>query len=78
MITIKILGCGTVPCQKLLQITQNVIDIMRIDAEIIQLVNYDEITAYPILETPGLVIDEILVSSGRVPNYKEIKGWLSY
>jgi hypothetical protein len=32
----------------------------------------DEIRAYPILATPGLVINERLVAAGRVPNLPEI------
>ena len=31
---------------------------------------------YPIMYTPGLVINEKLVSAGRIPTADEIKGWL--
>jgi hypothetical protein len=34
------------------------------------------IMAYPIVSTPGLVIDEELVSSGRLPRKEEIVAWL--
>jgi len=31
---------------------------------------------YPILSTPGLVINETVMSSGRIPSETEIEGWL--
>ena len=34
------------------------------------------IMAYPILSTPGLVINEQLKTSGRLPRKEEIVAWL--
>ena len=33
------------------------------------------IMAYDLMSTPGLVIDEKLVSSGRIPTQAEIRQW---
>ena len=42
-----------------------------------KLTKMDEILDYQILSTPGLVIDEQLKSSGRLPAKAEIIGWLN-
>lgn len=32
---------------------------------------------WKIMSTPGLVINDVLVSAGRIPNEDEIAGWLT-
>lgn len=72
MLTIKILGPGCVNCRRLETLVRAVVDEMALDAEIIKVTEYPEIMKYPILSTPGLVINERLVVSGRVPGKAEI------
>lgn len=77
MITIKILGSGCPNCQKLAAISQKAVTQMGIEAELIKVTDYNEIMKYPILSTPGLVINEKLVSSGRIPSEAEITSFLA-
>ncbi|NMC12093.1 MAG: thioredoxin family protein [Chloroflexi bacterium] len=77
MITIKILGSGCPNCQKLAAISQKAAAQMGIEAELIKVTDYSEIMKYPILSTPGLVINEKLVSSGRIPSEAEITSFLA-
>jgi small redox-active disulfide protein 2 len=77
MLTIKVLGSGCANCKRLEQIARKVVSEMAIEAEIIKVTEYPEIMKYPILSTPGLVINEKLVSSGRIPTPPEVTTWLA-
>lgn len=76
MVTIKVLGSGCANCKKLESLTLKVVKDLNMDAEVVKVTDYGEIMKYPIMATPGLVVDEKLVSAGRIPNEAEIAGWL--
>ena len=48
-----------------------------IDAEIYYVKNITSIMEYPILTTPGLVINETVVSSGKVPTKAEVTSFIT-
>ncbi len=76
MIKIKVLGSGCANCKRLEAIVRKVIENQSIDALIEKVTDFGEITKYPILATPALVINEKVVSSGRIPAATEIENWL--
>ena len=77
MLTIKVLGPGCSNCQKLKYLTERAVAHLAIEAQIEKVTDYAEITKYPILSTPGLVINEKLVASGRIPSEAEITTFLT-
>lgn len=77
MLTIKVLGPGCANCKRLEQLSRKVVSDLAIEAELVKVTDYDQIMAYPILSTPGLVLNEKVVCSGRVPTAGEITTWIA-
>ena len=73
---IKILGTGCPKCKRLEQLAHEAVAEAGLEATIVHVTDMNAIMAYPIMSTPGLVIDEELKSSGRLPRKEEIIGWL--
>lgn len=74
---IKILGPGCARCNQLEKETREAVKELGIDADIEEVKDIAKILEYPILTTPGLVINEEVVCSGRVPNKAEITGFIT-
>jgi len=77
MLTIKILGSGCPNCKKVEEISRRAAASLGLEAEFIKVTDYGKITEYPILGTPGLVINEKVVCSGRIPSEAEVTSWLT-
>jgi small redox-active disulfide protein 2 len=77
MLTIKVLGPGCENCVNLAALTQRALDNLSVEAKVEKVTEYAEIMKYKILATPGLVINEKVVSAGRVPNVAEITTYLT-
>lgn len=74
---IKILGTGCAHCQQLEKTAREVVRELSINATIEEIKDIKKIMRYPILTAPGLVIDEKLVCSGRVPTKAEITTFIT-
>lgn len=72
MLTIKVLGSGCNNCKTLASLAEHAIASLAIDASVVKVTDYTEIMKYKLLATPGLVINEKVVSAGRVPSQAEI------
>jgi small redox-active disulfide protein 2 len=77
MLTINVLGSGCANCKRVEQIVRKVVEEMSVEAQVIKVTEYPDIMAYNIMSTPGLVINEIVVSSGRIPTSAEVSTFLA-
>jgi len=73
---IKILGTGCAKCHQLEQTARQVIKDLAVNATIEEVKDMKKIMEYPILTTPGLVVNEELVCSGRIPSKSEVTQFL--
>jgi small redox-active disulfide protein 2 len=64
-------------CQQLEKTAKEVVRELGIDATVEEVKDIKKIMEYPILTTPGLVIDEKLVCSGRVPTKAEVTTFIT-
>ncbi len=74
---IKILGSGCQNCVALTENTKAAIKKMGIEAEIIKVTDFKDIMTYGVMSTPALVIDEKVVSFGKVLKPKDIENILA-
>lgn len=69
---IKVLGTGCPKCKALEAATREVVKSLSVDAEVTKEEDIINIMNYGVMRTPGLVINEKVVVSGRIPSNAEI------
>lgn len=77
MLQIKVLGPGCPNCQKVEAAAKKAVANFGVKANIEKVSDYGEIMSYNVLSTPGLVINERLVSAGRIPSDAEVSTWVA-
>ena len=75
-LVVKILGAGCVRCRALENEIRMIVERQSIAAHVERVEDFEEMMRYRLLALPGLVINEQLVSAGRVPSRAEIVGFL--
>ena len=74
---IKILGPGCANCVNLEKQARQAVEQLGLDATIEKVTDVGDIASYGVMRTPGLVVDEQVLVSGRVPTTAEIATLLS-
>jgi len=77
MKTIKVLGTGCATCKQLESLVRQVVEETGIEASIEKIEDIQEIISWKVLSTPGLVVDNNVKCSGRIPSRDEIKEMLA-
>jgi small redox-active disulfide protein 2 len=76
MHVIKVLGPGCNNCLRLELEVAKAVETAHVQTEVHKVTDPREILRYGVLSTPGLVIDGVVASTGRIPSADEIAGWL--
>lgn len=74
---IKVLGTGCPKCKALEQATKQTVLELGLEATVTKEEDILKIMEYGVMRTPGLVIDNKVVFSGRIPSAKELKDFLN-
>ena len=76
MLDIKVLGSGCPNCARLESETRAALDDAGIqDYALTKITDYAMIAAYGVMSTPALVINEEVVSTGKIPRRSQIVAW---
>ncbi len=74
---IKVLGTGCAKCKKLFAEAEQAVQRSGQEASVVKVEDLQAIMAHGVRQTPALVIDGQVRSSGRIPGAEEIAGWLA-
>lgn len=72
MLSIKVLGSGCANCHKVEELAKQAVAQLGIEAKVEMVTDMQEIMRYGVMGTPGIVINEKVVSTGRVPALSQI------
>ncbi len=72
MLDVKVLGTGCANCKRTKSIIAEVIQENHLDAQVVEVTDMMEIMAYGVMSTPAIVINEKVVSAGRVPARSQV------
>ena len=77
MLTVKILGSGCANCKKLEAVAREAAAQASVEAEFIKVTDMKEIMAFDVMSTPALVINDKVLSSGRIPATADVVKWMT-
>jgi small redox-active disulfide protein 2 len=69
---IKILGAGCANCKKTKLLAQQVVNELKLEAQIEEVTDLATIMSYGVMSTPAIVVDERVVGSGGVPSHDQM------
>ncbi len=71
--TVQICGAGCKKCIKLTENLRKVIDDNNYDIEIIKITDYKEMLDLGVMSTPALLINDKIISTGKVHSTKQLE-----
>lgn len=75
MLDVKVLGSGCGNCKRLERETRAALDGARIAYVLMKVTDFADIAAYGVMSTPALVMNDTVLSSGKIPKQDQIVAW---
>jgi len=75
-VQVKVLGTGCRKCDKLYLVAERAIAESGVQAELHKVEEVEAIMAHGVAFTPALVVDDQVLSTGRLPRRAQIVSWL--
>jgi hypothetical protein len=76
MKNIIVLGTGCAKCTKTVEVISKIADELNIEVKITKETDPEVIMGYGVMSTPAIIINEVNVHSGSIPNREAIELWL--
>lgn len=76
MKNIKVLGTGCANCKNTLKLIETAAKEKGVEIQLEKVEQLQDIMAYGVMSTPGVVVDGKVVHAGGVPSRDKINGWL--
>lgn len=76
MLHIKVVGPGCMNCEKLAAMCQSIIIEKEIEGYVEKITDREKVTKLGILMTPGLIINDKVVCSGKIPTQSTLEHWI--
>ena len=73
---VKVLGGGCCKCETLLANAKEAVAKVGVEAEVEYITDFSVIASYGIMSTPALIVDDKIVSMGKVLKCSEIEKFL--
>ena len=77
MLNIKVVGSGCPNCKKLEELVHEVVEGNNINADIEKITDFTRFAELGIVMTPGLLLNDKVVSSGKIPTKSTLLHWVN-
>ncbi|WP_320818821.1 thioredoxin family protein [Thalassolituus sp.] len=73
---IKVWGRGCAKCVKTAAVIQAIADEHGVPVNLVKETSAEVMMNYGVMTTPAVVVDEVVVHSGSIPDRKKVESWL--
>jgi small redox-active disulfide protein 2 len=76
MKSIKVLGTGCANCKTTMKLIEDIAKEKGVEIQLEKVEQLQDIMAYGVMSTPGVVVEGKVVHAGGIPTRDKINGWL--